>query len=80
MRGVVLGARTSLASGNFLHAVESRTCFEPLDLLFVESVIKGDGVYLAILVLDFAFHGLSRCEVLKTKNADLVGRLDLVIV
>ena len=47
-----------VSTGDLLHAIQSRARLEPGYLLFVQRVVQGDGVHLAVLVLDLCFHWL----------------------
>lgn len=50
-----------------LHAIQSGTGFEPIDLLLVHRVIQTDIVHLAILVLDLRFDRLKESHQTKEK-------------
>jgi hypothetical protein len=68
-----------LASGNFLHAIQSTAGLEPGDLKVVEAVVELDLFGLSISVLDFSSQLFAWGEVFQSQDRDLISWLDLKI-
>jgi hypothetical protein len=68
-----------LASGDFLHAIQSTAGLEPGDLEVVEAVVELDLLLLAISVLDLSGQLLAWGKVLQSQDRDLISWLDLKI-